>query len=48
MKRRYVMANLIACAIVAVTMALGCGGAQEEPLHVRHESAPRIMTEPDH
>jgi hypothetical protein len=27
-------------------MALGCGGAQEEPLHVRHESARRSMTEP--
>ena len=47
MKRRYVVGNLVACAIVATTMALGCGGAQEEPLHVRHESPPQSMTEPD-
>lgn len=47
MNCRRVAGNLVACAIVATTMALGCGGAQEEPRHVRHESPPRIMTEPD-
>ena len=46
MKRRYVVGNLVACAIVATTMALGCGGAQEEPLYVHDEPAPPIMTEP--
>jgi hypothetical protein len=46
MNCRGAMANLVACTIVAAQMALGCGGGQEEPLHVRHESAPRSMTEP--
>lgn len=46
MNYRCVMTSLITCVFVPAVIGLGCGGAQEEALYVRHESAPRTMTEP--
>ncbi len=46
MNCRGAMANRVTYVIVAAMMALGCGGAQEESLHVGHESELRGMTQP--